>query len=380
MERIYVDHAATTPLHPQVLETMHAYLSNNFGNPSSIHFFGRKSRAVLDEARHRLATRLGAKESQLIFTSGGTEADNLAVIGSALANQDKGKHIITSQIEHYAILNSCHYLESLGFEVTYLPVNNLGQVDINKLKENLREDTILVSIMYANNEVGTLQPIQEIGNLLKEREILFHTDAVQAFGLTPLDLKTLPIDLLSVSSHKINGPQGVGCLYVGDKVQLKPLSLGGSQERKRRAGTENIAGILGFVEAVEIAYSELERNKSLYQSFKEKLLSILRSEEIDFQVNGHPEQCLAHILNISFTGVPAEIMLMNLDMEGIAASSGSACTAGSLKPSHVLEAMYPEGDGRITSAIRFSFGYGNTLEQVERIAQTIVKIVRRLQS
>lgn len=378
MERIYVDHAATTPLHPQVLKKVHAYLRDSFGNPSSIHYFGRKSRAVLDESRERLAARLRVKGSQLVFTSGGTEADNLAVIGSALANKEKGKHIITSQIEHYAILNSCHFLESLGFEVTYLPVNHLGQVDISKLEEHLREDTILVSIMYANNEVGTLQPIQEIGHLLKERGILFHTDAVQALGVTPLDLSKLPVDLLSLSSHKINGPQGIGCLYVGEQVRLKPIIHGGAQERNRRAGTENIAGVLGFVEAVEIAYSEMERNLSLYQSFKERLLSILQREEIDFQVNGDPDRSLAHILNISFMGVPAEIMLMNLDMEGIAASSGSACTAGTLQPSHVLQAMYPEGDERINSAIRFSFGYGNTLEQIEQVAQIIVKLVKRL--
>lgn len=380
MDRIYVDHAATTPLHPQVLTEMSTLLANHVGNPSSIHHFGRQGRAKLDEARSKIAAHLGTKEHNLVFTSGGTEAANLAVIGTALANQDKGKHIITTQIEHHAVLHSCQYLETLGFEVTYVPVNQSGQVELETLQECLREDTILVSIMYANNEIGTLQPIEQIGQLLREREIIFHTDAVQALGMIPLDLDSLPVDLLSASSHKINGPQGVGLLYADRHVRLQPLLHGGAQERNRRAGTENLAGLIGFAKAVELAYAELAPRQKKYAGFKKQLVASLREAGLPFTVNGHPEQSVAHILNISFAGIPADVMLMNLDMAGVAASSGSACTAGSLQPSHVLEAIYPEGDERISSAIRFSFGLGNTEEEIEKIAQHLTQIVQRIKS
>lgn len=373
-----MDHAATTPVHPRVAEVMLPYLSGYFGNPSSIHSFGRKTRAVLDEARRRIAATVGTDVGQLVFTSGGTEADNLALVGVALANQEKGKHIITSTIEHHAVLHTCLFLEQLGFEVTYLAVNEYGQVRLKDVRENIREDTILVSIMYGNNEVGSIQPIQQIGELLREKEILFHTDAVQVFGMERIQFDALPVDLLSVSSHKINGPKGIGFLYADKNVRLKPILHGGAQERNRRAGTENIAAIIGFAEAVELAYGELKERHRRYISFRDKMLEVLDMQKVAYHVNGHRKDFLAHILNISFNGVKADAMLMNLDIEGIAASSGSACTAGSLQPSHVLESMYPQEDERIYTAIRFSFGLGNTIDQVEKVANTASNIVHRL--
>ncbi|WP_025028601.1 cysteine desulfurase family protein [Caldalkalibacillus mannanilyticus] len=379
MNQIYVDHAATTPLHPKVLDTMLPFFQAQYGNPSSIHRFGREARAALDQARNRVASALGVQPGTLVFTSGGTEADNMALIGVALANQDRGKHIITTQIEHHAVLHTCQYLEQLGFEVSYLPVDSFGQVKLSSLEQAIREDTILVSIMYGNNEVGTLQPIKEIGELLKDKGIYLHTDAVQAFGIERFDLSEMNVHLVSISSHKINGPKGIGCLYVAPKVLLSPLLFGGSQERKRRAGTENMTGIVGFATAIELALDEIEEKRALYQEFRQRLLSIFTEEGLSYEINGHPEQYLPHILNVSFEGVRTDALLMNLDLAGIAASSGSACTAGSLQPSHVLLAMH-DSEERANSAIRFSFGLGNTLEQIEQVGHTLVSIVKRMTS
>ena len=329
MSHIYVDHAATTPIHPQVIEAMLPFLQTYYGNPSSIHGVGRETRAALDQARKRLGGILQVDPAQIVFTSGGTEADNMAILGVALANKDKGKHIITSSIEHHAVLHACRYLEEIGYEITYLPVNQYGEIKLSELEKAVREDTILVSIMYGNNEVGTLQPIREISLLLKERNIYFHTDAVQAFGIEDLNLSEIPVDLLSVSSHKINGPKGIGLLYVAKHVKISPLLYGGSQERNRRAGTENIAGIVGFAEAAELAYRTMLERRKQYTSYRELLLAAFDRAEIQYKLNGHPNQYLPHVLNVSFMEMKADAMLMNLDLEGIAAASGSACSAGS---------------------------------------------------
>jgi cysteine desulfurase len=379
MTHIYVDHAATTPIHPQVVQAMLPYLDTHYGNPSSIHGMGRKARGAIDQARRVIASSLHVEPSTLVFTSGGTEADNMALVGVALANQHKGKHIITSMIEHHAVLHTCQFLEQLGFEVTYLPVDQDGRVRVNEVEEALRDDTILVSIMYGNNEVGTIQPITEIGQLLRNKATYFHTDAVQAFGIDSLNPKAIGIDLLSASSHKINGPKGIGLLYVQPDVRLNPMMYGGTQERNRRAGTENLAAIVGFAEATQIAYREVDERRSKYEVLRKTMLHIFDEEEISFDVNGHPAHYLPHILNVSFHGVKSDVMLMNLDLSGVAASSGSACSAGSLQPSHVLQAMYKDEE-RILSAIRFSFGLGNTEDEAVKIAQKTSEIIKRVKN
>ncbi|WP_421617919.1 cysteine desulfurase family protein [Brevibacillus sp. TJ4] len=353
------------------------YFTQVFGNPSSVHAFGRKARQAVEKAREEIAGLLEVEPKSLIFTSGGTEADNMAIIGAAMAAQEKGRHVITSQVEHHAVLHACEHLQQMGFEVTYLPVDETGMVSLADLAEAIRTDTILVSIMYGNNEVGTIQPVVEIGRFLQERGILFHTDAVQAFGVLPLRISELPVDLLSVSAHKINGPKGVGALYLGRNIAFTPLLHGGNQERKRRAGTENLAGIVGFAEAVKIAVSEREERAEKYRQIKDALLSTWRRDGLSFAVNGHPDMVMPHILNVSFLGIDTETMLMNLDLAQIAASSGSACTSGSLEISHVLKAMkLPEE--RTSSAIRFSFGITNTVEEATEAAEKIAKIVQRL--
>jgi cysteine desulfurase len=378
LDRIYLDHAATSPVHPDVVERMIPFMTEVFGNPSSIHYFGRQSRQAVDEARAVVAKSIGAKESEIIFTSGGTEADNIALIGTAMANRHRGRHIITTMIEHHAVLRACEYLEKQGFEVTYLPVDQKGNVSLTDVKAALRDDTILVSIMFANNEVGVLQPIGEIGELLKDHQAYFHTDAVQAYGLVPINVNDHHIDLLSVSSHKINGPKGIGALYVRETVKLSPLFYGGEQERKRRAGTENVAGIVGFAKAVEIAQETMNHKQQEYRLMREAMLSIFAESGISYYVNGNQDHCLPHIVNVAFPGTNVESMLVNLDLAGIAASSGSACTAGSIDPSHVLVAMFGKESERIRSSVRFSFGLGNTKEQIERAASETVKIVKRL--
>ncbi len=378
MERIYLDHAATTPMHPRVIEKMMEVMSDNFGNPSSIHSFGREARHYIDLARETLAKSIGAKENEIIFTSGGTEADNMALFGVAESYQHKGKHIITTQIEHHAVLHACERLEKMGFEVTYLPVDGAGVISLSDLSKELREDTILVSVMYGNNEVGTVQPIKEIGELLKTHQALFHTDAVQAYGMEEINVVEMNIDLLSVSAHKINGPKGTGFLYVRDKVKLVPRAYGGEQERKRRAGTENVASIVGFQEALKIASEERSAKRERYQKFKEILIQRLREHNIEFSINGMLENSLPHVLNLSFPGTNVEAMLVNLDLAGIAVSSGSACTAGSIEPSHVLVAMFGKQSERLINSIRFSFGFNTTEDQIMKMAEETARIVSRL--
>lgn len=378
MERIYLDHAATSRTHPEVVEKMIPYMTEAFGNPSSIHFYGRQARHAVDEARRTCARSINANPNEIIFTSGGTEADNLALLGTARANRNKGNHIITTVIEHHAILHTCHVLEREGFEVTYLPVDETGRIRTADVKAALTDNTILVSVMFGNNEVGTVQPIAEIGTLLQDHHAYFHTDAVQAYGVTAIDVKEIGIDLLSISAHKINGPKGVGFLYAGGHVKFEPLLTGGEQERKRRAGTENVPGVVGLQHAVLLAEQSREQKNAQYEEFKDIMVSVFQKEDITFEVNGNLEYRLPHVLNVSFTGMNIETFLMSLDLAGIAVSSGSACTAGSIDPSHVLVAMFGKGSDQIRSSVRFSFGLGNTKEQVEKAAYETVKIVKRL--
>lgn len=378
MNRIYLDHAATSPVHPQVIKKLMETMEKTYGNPSSIHATGREARKQLDMARERLATSIGAKDQDIILTSGGTEADNLAIFGTVYARKKEGSHIITSQIEHHAVLTACEKLEKDGYEVTYLPVNAEGRVSVKDVKQALRDDTILVTIMLGNNEVGTIQPIQEIGELLKEHKATFHTDAVQAYGLLPISVDELQVDLLSVSSHKINGPKGIGYLYQRKGTKLSPQFWGGQQERKRRAGTENVPGILAFAEAVSIAQQTMEEKSELYSQFKKEMISIWEQADIDFKINGEKQSTLPHILNVSFAGTDVESLLVNLDMAGISVSSGSACTAGSINPSHVLVAMYGEKASELRNSIRFSFGYGVTEAEVQEAATLTANVVKRL--
>ncbi|MEH7544368.1 cysteine desulfurase family protein [Neobacillus vireti] len=378
MERIYLDHAATSPMHPKVIDKMVTIMNATFGNPSSIHSFGREARHYIDLARAALARSIGARETEIIFTGGGTEADNMALFGVAESYQTKGRHIITTQVEHHAVLHACKKLEKMGYEVTYLPVDETGRIAITDLQAALRDDTILVSVMYGNNEVGTIQPINEIGQLLEGHQAIFHTDAVQAYGVEDIDVNDSNIDLLSVSAHKINGPKGVGFLFARSTVKIAPLLFGGEQERKRRAGTENVASIVGFHEAVLIANEERSVKREKFIELKEMLIEKLHEGQVEFNINGSLEYSLPHVLNLSFPGTSVEAMLVNLDLAGVAVSSGSACTAGSIEPSHVLVAMFGKQSERLTNSIRFSFGFTTTKEEVSKTAAEIAKIVKRL--
>ncbi|PLS01259.1 cysteine desulfurase family protein [Neobacillus cucumis] len=378
MERIYLDHAATSPIHPKVIDKMVTIMNATFGNPSSIHSYGREARHYIDLARAALARSIGAQETEIIFTGGGTEADNMALFGVAESYQTKGKHIITTQVEHHAVLHACQRLEKMGFEVTYLPVDQNGRISISDLQAALRDDTILVSVMYGNNEVGTLQPINEIGQLLEGHQAVFHTDAVQAYGMEDIDVNKSKIDLLSVSAHKINGPKGIGFLFARSTVKITPRLFGGDQERKRRAGTENVASIVGFHEAVLIMNENRLAKREKFVTLKETIIEKLQEAKIEFNINGSLEYSLPHVLNLSFPGTSVEAMLVNLDLAGIAVSSGSACTAGSIEPSHVLVAMFGKQSERLTNSIRFSFGFTTSKEDVTKAAEELAKIVMRL--
>lgn len=378
MKQIYVDHAATSPTHPDVIAAMVKVMQTLPGNPSSVHHFGREARYALDTARHTLAQSIGAKDSELLMTSGGTESDNLALMGTALARQHEGKHIITTAIEHAAVLKTAKELERQGFELTYLPVSREGQVALADIREALRPDTILVSIMYGNNEVGTVQPIKEIGALLANHSATFHTDAVQAYGLEAINVDDLQVDLLSTSAHKLNGPRGVGFLYVRAQTKLHELMHGGDQERKRRGGTENLPAIVGFAEAVKIAAETRAQKQQDYEGFKQIMIGALDVAGIAYEINGSWENSLSHILNIHFKNVSVEAFLVNLDMAGIAVSSGSACMAGSIEPSHVLEEMYGPETPALRASLRFSFGIDLTKTAIETVAAETVRIYKRL--
>jgi cysteine desulfurase len=379
MKTIYLDHAASTPVHPEVAKVMLNIMTEQYGNASSVHQFGRSAKRILNGARDSIAAFLGCSSEEWVFTGGGTESDNLALYGAAAAVSHKGKHIITTQIEHHAVLHTCEELEKEGFKVTYLPVDSTGRVSVTDVEAALQEDTVLISVMYANNEVGTVQPIQEIGQLARERGILFHVDAVQALGALPIRLRELPVDYMSFTAHKINGPQGIGGLYVRSGVPLQPRLHGGLQERGRRAGTENLAGAAGFAKAVEIAVKGLSERQQNMKFLRNRLLGELDTliGRESYSLNGNSEHFLPSILNLSFPGAGTDVMLMNLDMEGIAAASGSACTSGSLEISHVLKAMgLPKNI--LESAIRFSIGLGNTTEEIEYVARKVETILNRL--
>jgi cysteine desulfurase len=378
MKTIYLDHAATSPVAPEVISVMAEAMGSYYGNASSIHAAGREARKQLDAARLILANSIQCHPNEIILTSGGTEADNMAILGTAHARRNEGNHIITTQIEHHAVLHACEKLEREGFQVTYLPVDETGKVSLDDVKAALREDTILVTIMYGNNEVGTIQPIAEIGALLNDHQAVFHTDAVQAYGLIDLNVSELQVDLLSVSAHKLNGPKGIGFLYAKQSTKLHPLLVGGSQEKKRRAGTENIASTIGFAKAVELATTSRVEKAAEYAKFKQLLIEQFKKEDIEFKVNGHETDVLPHVLNVTFTGTDVESFLINLDMAGVLVSSGSACTAGSIDPSHVLVAMFGQNAVELRSSIRFSFGLGVTEEQVIEAGKRTANIVARL--
>ena len=375
---IYLDHAASAPIHPHVIAQMTDIMKTYKGNASSIHAFGRDIKRVLYEAKARISSCIGCSPDQLLFTSGGTESNNMAILGAADAYEHRGRHIITSSIEHYSVLQCCKQLQRRGYEVTYLSVDEYGMICIDQLKKSIRPDTVLISVMYGNNEIGTLQPIQLIGQLARERSILFHTDVVQALGTETIYCDDLSADLITFSSHKIGGPQGVGMLYTRSDVSLSPLMFGGLQQNDRRAGTENVAGIVGFATAVELVNAQLEQRRAHFYDLHQKLICGLEAtiDRASFRINGHPRHVLSHITNVSFLGIDSDTMLIKLDLKGIAVANGSACTSGSAKRSHVLQAMGLPADV-VSSAVRFSFGMENTTEQIDSCVKVIGDIIRQ---
>lgn len=365
---------------PEVIEVMSQTMRDVFGNASATNSFGRKARQVLQASRQVIADSINAAQAnEIIFTSGGTESDNTAILMTAKKRKNEGRHLITTKIEHEAVLKPMEYLEKNGYEVTYLDVDQNGLISLDELKQALRPDTILVSIMTGNNEVGSHMPIHEIGEIVAQSNAWFHTDAVQAYGITEIDVKHDQIDLLSTTAHKLNGPKMVGFLYERAGLELESLILGGDQELKRRAGTENIAGIAGFAKAIELEQNERELLQERYQSFKTHLITRLRQKGVDFEVNGkHGADELPQVISLWFKGCASDALLTNLDLAGIAAAAGSACTAGSLEPSHVLQAMYGADDPRISETLRFSFGRYNTLAEIETVADKLAELCQRL--
>ncbi len=380
LKRIYLDNNATTPVHPEVLSEMLPYYKEIFGNPSSVHWFGQQAHNAIQQAREKVAKLIGAENSsEIVFTSGGTEANNLAIKGVALALKEKGNHIITSKIEHHAVLNPCKNLEKFGFEVTYLPVDKYGIIDLDNLKKSITKKTILVSIMFANNEVGTIQPIEEISKICSENGVYLHTDAVQAVGKIPINLKELNINLLSLSAHKIYGPKGVGALYIRKGTRIQSILQGGHHEKNRRAGTENVPGIVGLGKTCEIAKKDMEKEIKTLTYLRDKLWEGISKKIEDVQLNGHPEKRLPNTLNVSFKFIEGESILLNLDLKGVAVSTGSACTSGTLEPSHVLKAMgvdpvFAQG------AIRFSLGRENTEEEIDYVVDILPEIISKLRA
>jgi cysteine desulfurase len=378
MKRIYLDHNATTPVRKEVLDAMMPYFSEDYGNASSVYSMGQKARHAVDGAREIIGNSLGTEASDIIFTSGGTESDNFAIKGVAMANLNKGRHVITSNIEHPAVLEPCRFIEKeLGFDVTYVPVDKYGIVDLGKLKDSIRKDTVLISIMFANNETGTIQPIKEIAKIAAENKIYFHTDGVQVLGKLPINVEELGIDLCSFSGHKVYGPKGIGAIYLRKGVKIAPFQHGGHHERNKRAGTENVPGIIGFAKAVEIADRDMKKNDAYLRKLTKKMWEGLSKKLKEIYLNGHPENRLSSTLNISFRYIEGESMVLNFDMKGISASTGSACTSGSLEPSHVLTAMGVPPD-MAQGSVRFSFGYENTEEDVDYCLAEIPPIVERL--
>lgn len=376
---IYLDHAATTAARPEVVEAMLPYFTEKFGNPSSVYTFSQKNKAVITQCRDVIANSLNAKSNEIYFTAGGSESDNWALKATAEAYASKGKHIITTKIEHHAILHTAQYLEQRGFEVTYLDVDENGIVKLDQLKAAIRPDTILISVMFANNEIGTIEPIKEIGEIAHEHGIIFHTDAVQAYGQVPIDVDEYHIDMLSASGHKLNGPKGIGFLYIRTGLKLRSFIHGGAQERSRRAGTENVTGIVGLAKAVEIAFATMEERTKKETAMRDHLIDRLLAEVPYARLNGHRTKRLPNNVNISFQFIEGESMLIMLDMKGICASSGSACTSGSLDPSHVLLAIgLPHEIAH--GSLRMTLGEENTMEEMDYVADQIKEIVTKLRA
>ncbi len=374
LEAIYLDHSATTPVDKRVIKEMLPFFDEKYGNPSSIHLFGREVKTAIEEAREKIAEVINAEPSEIFFTSGGTESDNLAITGTALSMKEKGDHIITSTAEHHAVLDTARFLQKNGFKVTYVPVNKYGIVELEDIKEALTPRTILISIMHINNEVGSINPISEIGEFARENNVLFHTDAVQSFGKEPIDVKKDNIDLLSLSSHKIYGPKGAGALYIKRGVSPEKIIHGGSQEGNRRGGTENVPGIIGLGKAAEICLEEMENERKYLNKLRDYFWEKLQENIPDIYLNGHPKIRLPGILNVSFPGTDSETVLISLDLKGIAASGGSACTSGSIEPSHVLKAMGVSPE-IAQSAIRFSLGRENNKEQIDYTVKNLKEII-----
>ncbi len=379
MRRVYLDHAATTPLDPQVKQAMEPFLTDAFGNPSSLHRWGREARLAIDEAREMLAQALGCDPAEICFVSSGTESCNLAIIGASLKAPPHRRHLLVSAVEHHAVLNAAEWLRPFGYELELIPVDSFGQVDPNEVRRRIRPDTWLVSVMHANNEIGTIQPVEAIGAVCRERGVLFHVDAVQTFGLLPVKVETIGCDLLSISAHKIYGPKGVGALYVRAGTPLQPLMVGGGQERERRAGTENVAGIVGFAKATAIAELVRESESLRLTALRDEFIQQVLERVPDATLTGHPHQRLPGNAHFRFAGVPSDSLLIALDRAGIAASSGAACSAGSLEPSHVLLALGWDEDAA-QQGIRFSLGRHTTRDDLTCAVEVLEREVARIRA
>lgn len=379
MKRIYLDYAATSPTHPEVVKAMLPYFTEVFGNPSSIHACGQEARGAIEEARTNVARFIGARDEEIIFTSGGTESDNTAIKSVAYANERKGNHIITSAIEHHAVLETCKFLEKRGVDVTYLPVDGNGMVSPDDVQRALTAKTILISIMQANNEIGTIEPIAEIGKIARRAGVYFHTDAVQATGHIPVDVNELGVDLLSMSAHKLYGPKGIGALYIRKGTRLVSFMHGGGQERGRRASTQNVPSIVGFSQAIEIARQEMNEEAERLTRLRDKLTNGILENIDHSRLNGHPVQRLPNNVNVSLDFAEGESMCLNLDLEGICASTGSACSSGSLEPSHILLALgisHQQAHG----SLRFTLGKWTTEEEIDRVLEVLPRIVAKLRA
>ena len=376
-KRIYLDHAATTYTSKEVLNEMLPFFTEHYGNPSSVHQFGREVKKSIDIARDRVAKAIGALPEEIYFTAGGSEADNLAIKGVAYSNKNKGNHIITTKIEHPAVIETCEQLQKEGFEVTFLDVDHYGLVNPEDVRNAIKDNTILISVMYANNEIGTIQPISEIAKIANEKKIYFHTDAVQAIGSIRINVQEQKIDMLSMAGHKFYGPKGVGALYVRKGVKLVSIIHGGSQERKRRAGTENVPGIIGMGKAIELAYQKFDENNARITMLRDKLINEIMAKVPHTRLNGHPENRLPNNTSFCFEFIEGESLLLNLDLKGIAGSSGSACSSGSLEPSHVLLAIGLSHE-IAHGSLRLSLGEVNTVEDIDYVLQVLPEIVDRL--
>jgi len=379
MKRIYLDYAATTPTHPEVVKAMLPYFTEVFGNPSSLHSYGQEAKGAIEEARIKIAGLIGAREKEIVFTGSGSEADNFALKGVAFANQNKGNHIITSSIEHHAVMETCKFLGEREFNVTYLPVDTYGLVDLDDVRKAITDKTILISVMHANNEVGTIEPIAEIGEIAKKAGVYFHTDAVQTVGHIPIDVNELGVDLLSMSAHKLYGPKGVGALYIKEGTKLVSFVHGGEQERGRRASTENVPGIVGFGLAAELAQQDMSEEAEQLTYLRDKLIKGLQERIDHIHLNGHPVKRLPNNVNVSVDFIEGESLLLNLDLEGICVSTGSACSSVSLEPSHVLLAIGLSHE-QARGSLRLTLGKWTNKKEIERVLDVLPRIVVRLRA